>query len=226
MRSAMSMIELVFAIVIMGIVVMSLPLVLTQTQRGNALALEQEVILATKTRLAFILSHEWDANSYEVNASMSRVLDTNTSIHSSDTAFDTNTTRRSGHIKADERRRLRDDLKTPTSDGGTDWGSSVGTDIDDFDDNTTSVSVTAADMDYIYDINLSSTVKYIGDSPDSGDYNSSQTIGFIFNTNSSPTNITNIKMISVTSSGSDANVTLRAFACNIGESGILKRSSW
>ena len=55
-RSAMSMIELVVAIVVMGIAVASLPLILLQTQRSTALAMQQEVILATTTRLAFILS--------------------------------------------------------------------------------------------------------------------------------------------------------------------------
>lgn len=224
----MSMIELVFAIIIMGIVVMSLPLILMQTQSGSALALEQETILAIKTRLTFILSHEWDTNSYDSNVSMSRVLDTNAST-SADSAFyvnDTNSTRRSGHVKADERRRLRDDRKAPTPDGGTHWQASSGTDIDDFDDNTTTATVIATDMDYIFDLNLSSTVNYITDSLTSGNYNSSQTIVFTFNTSSTPSNATNIKMISVASSINDHTITLRAFATNIGESGILKRSSW
>ncbi|ATB69259.1 hypothetical protein SJPD1_1147 [Sulfurospirillum diekertiae] len=225
MRSAMSMIELVFAIVIMGIVVMSLPLVLLQTQRGNALALEQEVILATKTRLAFILSHEWDINSYDGDASTSRVLDTTASANA-DNAFDTTTTRRAGHIEADERRRLRDDKLTPTLKSGADWNATTPMDIDDFDGKTSSVSVTAADMDYIYSISLTSKIDYIGDALQSGAYASSSSITFTFNPTSTQTNPTNIKMISVTSSGSDANVTLRAFASNIGESGILKRSSW
>jgi hypothetical protein len=225
-RSAMSMIELVFAIVIMGIVVMSLPLVLLQTQRGNALALEQEVILATKTRLAFIFSHEWDVNSYDSTAGVSRVLDTTASANA-DNAFDTTTTRRAGHIEADERRRLRDDKLTPTLKSGIDWNATIPTDIDDFDGKTSNVNVIAADMDYIYSISLTSKIEYISDALENGSfYASSSGITFTFNPTNTQANPTNIKMISVTSSGSDANVTLRAFASNIGESGILKRSSW
>jgi len=100
-RSAMSMIELVVAIVVMGIAVASLPLILLQTQRSTALAMQQEVILATTTRLAFILSHEWDTFSYDTTAGVSRVLDT-TSSTSADNAFDTidaNSTRRIGMYK-------------------------------------------------------------------------------------------------------------------------------
>jgi len=204
---------------------MSLPLVLLQTQRGNALTLEQEVILATKTRLAFIFSHEWDVNSYDSTAGVSRVLNTTASADA-DNAFDTITVRRTGHVAADERRRLRDDKKTPTSRTGTDWNATIPTDIDDFDGKTDNVNVTAADMDYIYSISLTSKIDYISDALQSGIYATSDSITFAFNPTNTKTNPTNIKMISVTSSGSDANITLRAFASNIGESGILKRSIW
>lgn len=224
MRKAASMLELVIAIVVMGIAVMSLPLILTQSQNANAIALQQEVILATKTKLGYILSYEWDANSYDANASVSRVLDTNGST-SANAAFYTTTTRRIGHLLVDNRRRLGDTMLAPTTDGGGNWGSVALGDIDDFDNKTEQTTVVAADMDYIFNLELNSTVNYISDAPSAGTYNN-QDINFIFNANSTPANPTNIKMITVRTrdASNNVNIVLRAFASNIGESGITKKA--
>lgn len=226
MRKAASMLELVIAIVVMGIAVMSLPLILTQSQNANAVALQQEVILATKTKLGYILSYEWDANSYDANASVSRVLDTNGST-SANLAFYTTTTHRTGHVIADNRRRLRDNMAAPTTDGGANWGNVALNDIDDFDAKSESTTIVAADMDYIFNLELNSTVQYISDAPNVGTpYNNSQDINFSFNAASAPANPTNIKMITVRTrdTSNNVNVLLRSFASNIGESTFAKRA--
>lgn len=224
MRKASSMLELVIAIVVMGIAVMSLPLILTQSQNANAIALQQEVILATKTKLGYILSYEWDANSYDANASVSRVLDTNAST-SANAAFYTTTTIRTGHVQADNRRRLGDTMVAPTADGGANWGSGALGDIDDFDGKTEHTTVVSADMDYIFNLDLNSTVSYISDAPSAGTYNN-QDMNFTFNASSTPANPTNIKMITVRTvdTSNNVNIILRAFASNIGESGITKKA--
>ena len=49
MRKAASMIELIIAIVVMGIAVMTLPILLLKTQNNNAYTLQQEIILAART---------------------------------------------------------------------------------------------------------------------------------------------------------------------------------
>lgn len=212
----MSMIELVVAIVVMGLAVVSLPLILIQTQRSTALSLEQEVILAAKSRLAFILSHEWDTKSYDANASLSRVLHTN-----SDAAFDTNSTRRNGHINADGRRRLYDVNTTSTN-----AKESNPTNISGFDNNQTTVTATASDMDYTFTtIDLNSTVSYVSDTLTIGDY-ADQNITFTFTTGLPPKSPTNIKMITVTANAGTgtSTITLRAFASNIGESAIMRKA--
>lgn len=108
MRRGASMLELVIAIVVMGIAVSALPLILTQSQNSNAMALQQEAILATKAKMSYILAYEWDANSFDTTSGLSRVLDTTTSANA-DNSFDANnSTRRVGHINADKRRRLWD----------------------------------------------------------------------------------------------------------------------
>lgn len=221
MRKAASMLELVIAIVVMGIAVMSLPLILTQSQNANAIALQQEVILATKTKLGYILSYEWDANSYDTNASVSRVLNTTNSV-SADSDFNTTTTRRIGHISADSRRRLRDDMLPPTLSGSAGWGNAALLDMDDFHNRVENTTVVAADMDYVFNLELNSTVSYISDST----LYTNQDLNFIFDASSAPANPTNIKMITVRTrdASNNVNIVLRAFASNIGESGITKKA--
>lgn len=225
MRKAASMLEMVIAIVVMGIAVSALPLILTQTQNSNALALQQEVILATKTKLGYLLAYEWDANSYDTNASRSRVLDTNASTSANNAFHLVSNNRRVGHVNADNRRRLSDTLSVPTLEGSAAWSNNTLQDIDDFHDKNETTTVVSADMDYIFNLNLHSTVKYISDTPSSGSYNS-QDMNFTFNATSSPVSQTNIKMITVQTSDTSGNVNivLRAFASNIGESGINKKA--
>ena len=222
MRKAASMLELVIAIVVMGIAVMTLPLILTQSQNSNALALQQEVILATKTKLGYILAYEWDANSYDANASVSRVLNTTNSA-SADSDFNATTTRRIGHVSADNRRRLRDDMASPTPSGSASWGNAALLDMDDFHNKVEHTTVVAADMDYVFNLELNSSVTYINDSA----LYTNQDINFTFDASSTPANPTNIKMITVQTTGENGiNITMRAFASNIGESGILSKENW
>jgi len=221
MRKAASMLELVIAIVVMGIAVMSLPLILTQSQNANAIALQQEVILATKTKLGYILSYEWDANSYDATAGVSRVLNTTNSA-SADSDFNATTTRRIGHIQADNRRRLRDDMASPTLSVNFNLGNVVPLDMDDFHNRVENTTVVAADMDYIFNLELNSTVSYINDS---ASY-TNQDMNFTFDGSSAPANPTNIKMVTVRTkdTSNNVNIILRAFASNIGESGITKKA--
>jgi Tfp pilus assembly protein PilV len=221
MRHAMSMIETVIAIVVMGIAVSALPLILTQSQNNNALALQQEAILATKAKVAYILGYEWDARSYDENASVSRVLNTTSSTEAHD-AFDSlvaDPLRRKGHILADKRRRLWDANITPDNE-------TVGfNDIDDFNGRSETTSVTALD-DYIFDVNVTSTVSYVSDGRGSVNYDLNTT-DFNFSTTPITTDWTNIKMITVNTTGANGiNITLRTFASNIGESGILSKVNW
>lgn len=213
----MSLIELVFTIVIMGIVVMSLPLILTQVQRNDAFAMQQEAILAAKAKIGNILTYEWDHNSYDSTASRSFVLDTT----GADELRRVGTTNmRRGHILAESRRKFFDANTTASpiaSDGG------YLDDIDDFNGTSNPLTVTAGEnagtLDYIFDLNLTTSINY---AEDNATYSSNGTLNdFTFNPNNAPATTTNIKVISVTVSGGDQNITLRAFTCNIGESSLL-----
>lgn len=217
MRSAMSLIELVFTIVIMGIAVMSLPLILTQVQRNDAFAMQQEAILAAKAKIGNILTYEWDHNSYDSTASRSFVLTT----VSPDTELDCNGTtfRRLGHVNADSRRKCSATGASASAIGADAGDGGNFTDIDDFNGDSINISASAegaGTLDYIFDLNLSTNITYAADS---AAYNVSPVV-FTLNPDNNAT-VTNIKTISVTVSGGDQNITLRAFTCNIGESMLL-----
>jgi type II secretory pathway pseudopilin PulG len=223
MRKATSLIELVIAIVIMGIAVMSLPMVLTQTQSNNAIALQQEAILSTKAKLGFISSYVWDENSWDENSSVSRVLDTTNSADADD-EFDVNTTtdiRRKGHFTSDGRRRLWDVTDSKREPLAETTAAPNEDDIDDFDDHNDTITVSdPTDMDYLFSLNMNPKVSYVSDATDY----SNSVIGFTFDETNTKTNPTNIKLISVTATGGDGiNIKLSTFASNIGQSTILKR---
>lgn len=222
MRKAASMIEMVIAIVVMGIAVSALPLILTQSQNSNAFSLQQETILATKAKLGYILAYEWDANSYDASTSISRVLDTTASPAAHD-AFDVNATtliRRVGHINADKRRRLFDVGHAQRSPQAETAGFD---DIDDFNGRDENITITPNNEDYIFTINLHSNVTYIGDGRGLVNYDNNVT-AFTFDKDTNTTNPTNIKMVTVTTTGNNMNIVMRAFASNIGESGILRKA--
>ena len=226
MRKAASMLELVIAIVVMGIAVSALPLILTQSQNSNALALQQEAIMATKAKISYILAYEWDARSYDANASASRVLDTTSSSDADDDfdVLDANSTKRKGHVRADKRRRLRDNDDLDRN--ATTLTDNTYRDVDDFNGKDENMSISTID-DYIFRINLHSDVSYFDDGKmDTIDYDSNETT-FVFDSNRTKNNPTNIKMITVQTTGENGiNITMRAYASNIGESGILSKVNW
>lgn len=229
MRKAISMIELVISIVVMGIVVASLPMLLTQNQENNAVAMQQEAILATKSRIVGILTYQWDANSLDLTESpYERVLNTNSATDESNSIF--NAPRR-GHISA-PRRRILHSTKTPTSPTAAKWGEyKDGTvlpgDIDDFNGSSDAIQITSDDLDFILDFDLNTTVDYIGDSLTID--TATHTATFTLDVSDTKTNPTNIKMVQVdaTSQNNPISITLRSFAANIGESATLEpRTSW
>jgi len=227
MKKAMSMIELVFAIVIMGIVVMSLPLVLTQVQNSNSFALRQEVILSIKSKLSYILAYQWDQNTYDTTADIERVLNIPASADT-DTDFNTTTTRRKGHVVADGRRRLGDDLTiipTVKADFGATKDANPNDDVDDYDGNSETKAITALD-DFIFNVTLNTSVNYLRDTLLIGDYQTSNEITFTFNPDNITNHSTNIKMISVTATanGIENPMSMYAFSSNIGQSKVAKKT--
>ncbi|MDF1880683.1 type II secretion system protein [Sulfurimonas sp. MAG313] len=111
MRSAFTMIELIFAIVIISISMLTLPLILTVDANKQLGALNQEGILLASTKLSQTLANSWDSQSSPLGALMSTSQVLNTRVIGAGNlgaGLDRNGTSdfRAGHFEADLRRRL------------------------------------------------------------------------------------------------------------------------
>ena len=60
LRPAIAMIELIFALVIMGITLMSAPMLLNMSIQSSNTAMQQESIAAASSQISLILTHAWD----------------------------------------------------------------------------------------------------------------------------------------------------------------------
>ncbi len=217
-RPAIAMIELIFAIVIMGIVMMSAPmLIATSTQSGYA-AMQQEAISTTASQIQTIMSVMWDEN--DTKDSIGAPI-LQTSVTNCTTKTPLGTTSQSGRYCLDA---LASNSKTysatppsllkhETSDGN------IYDDIDDYDTNDTVLEVnettTTPEGDYIdTKITITSAVRYANSA-------------FGSTTNSNPFDAaasatTDVKLISVVTTSSTSaselskNIRMSAFMCNIG----------
>jgi len=237
MRRAASLLELVIAIVVMGIAMMTLPLMLTTTQSNNTFAMQQEAILAARTQVGDMLTYLWDEHSIDSNGTIA-VLDTNSTYAKFERH--NNSVRRIGHVKGNKRRKYFTGKTYATTPSllGKDGSDSTPDDIDDFDttsaivqrrtDSNGTLAEDAGTLDYKFDFNMTTTVSYVDDN-----FSKSTPFEFSKTTYISPTtgtkDTTNIKMTTLTligngSSSKDLNITLRAYSCNIGANQLLRRS--
>ncbi len=121
-RSAFSMIELIFAIVIIGVAVLSLPMMSQVTSKGIENNLAQETIFAASAELNQVMSYYWDERSTEDDANaLSRVIDSNNDCNDT-------TKQRIGHVN----RRCVNSNSNAAPTIGSDSG-----DLDDIDDVST-----------------------------------------------------------------------------------------
>ena len=89
-KKAIAMIELIFALVIMGIVLMSAPMLIQQSIKSSNIALQQEAIVAAASQTAIVLSMNWDENNSKPTAGESPILDTNKSLSGLDGVYGRN----------------------------------------------------------------------------------------------------------------------------------------
>ena len=216
-RPAIAMIELIFAIVIMGIVMMSAPMLIATSSKSGYAAMQQEAISTTASQIQTIMSTMWDEQDTDGSVGVP-LLQTGASSCTTDTP--PGTTSQSGRYCKDA---LATNSRTfsaslplghETSDGD------IYDDIDDYDTNGTLLSevnetTTTPDGDYIdTQITITSAVIYAD-----GAFGST--------TNSNPfdtlaAGTTDVKLISVVTTSSTSvselgkNIRMSAFMCNIG----------
>jgi Tfp pilus assembly protein PilV len=234
-RQGIAMIELIFALVIIGIVLMSAPMLISQASQSNSVALQQEAIAAIATHTNILLSKHWDEENAKLVGGVSPIL--HTDFNNSNFDFNLTETRR-GLSLFNGRLTVHNNVLLNASSIGED-GAGDRNDIDDYHDQHNTVTVYGSQNiksyekmykgDYI-DINLDihTKVKYIKDNQ----YLNSNLIGDL-NTSNITIDIdpsalivggltSNIKFLNVVLSSTSGikelnkNITLQAFSCNIG----------
>jgi len=220
-KKAVAMIELIFALVIMGIVLMSAPMLIQQSIKSSNVALQQEAIVATASQMSIILSMHWDENNTGINAGESPILDVD----------NVGATFLPAGLRGEIHGRISShagDVLRPSVIGidtnGTDDNESDRMQLDDVDDYNGqnfglilyNTEHTSSDIGEYVDSNITiaSTVAYTQD-----------------NNVSSPTvagAMSNVKFITVNLTNNqkdvpelEKNITMEAFSCNIGTYAIF-----
>ena len=227
MRQGIAMIELIFAIVIMGIVLMSAPMLISTATQSSYATIQQEGINEAASQVNMILGYAWD----ESNTVESR---TTVILQTTNGDGDLNETiaigRRAGTPMSSYRTFLDSNgLKWSASTIGADGDMD---DMDDFDGSTALIEIQATSIDYIEketNILISRDIKYIDDESDYLSPGADKKIMFSPDFSTAFTGTSNIKKISViltSESGVDElekSITLHAFSCNIGTYNLEER---
>jgi hypothetical protein len=224
LRPAIAMIELIFALVIMGITMMSAPMLISQATSSSFVALQQESIAIVASHTNALLTYAWDEQNTE-----SQLNYTNTILKVS-TSADNELNGTSRVVPGKRKFNLGDVNATASTVLGADVNATANENDDDIDDfidvNQTLTLATNAggainSGDYIdQDVVLQTSVKYMDDKTT---YTTATGV-VVFNAPKTFTNYTtNIKYVKVTltsTSTSDTlnkkRITLNAFMCNIG----------
>jgi len=239
-KQGIAMIELIFAIVIIGIVLLSSPMLIQQSINSSFVAMQQEAIAATSSQMATLLSKPWDekdASNVEnaapiislqnANASPLRGLD---GLNASDNARiaiipDTDTNAST----------LGRDFNETTANASTNFD-----DIDDYNNFTMGINVfnseetTASTGEYV-DVNLTinNSITFADDTPNGsiawvggGSVDAGNTIfqNQTLGTNGTGTIESNIKFVRVNLTSANPSstdelvkdITINAFSCNLG----------
>ena len=231
MRNAIAMIELIFAIVIMGIVLLSAPTLISTASQSGLVAVQQEAIAASASEIGMILTRDWDeAGTDETTESPILIVNNGDAELEMVLAPDGNSSgRRAGTPETSSRKSFSSisNVERNATLAGAFETEGDDDDIDDFDTDTITLTGTKYALGDLADvsININTVVTYISDTPSAGTYNSETlTLNNPFDNN--VTGTSNIKSITAQTSSTnlDTSIRLQAFGCNIGTYTIKTRS--
>ncbi len=232
-RRGFTMIELIFAIVIIGIVSLTIPVVLINNARQTENNLLHEAVLIAATKMGQTITYPWDENSVNPGTlAKAEVLDVgggDIELNRNVTAFTTDF--RVGHFIEALHRRMtplnNSRSATPVANLGSDAG-----DRDDIDDIMADLPVVTTNNaeGYKHNYEVRTVVGYANDAAVYGN----AIIFFNFNPGIVG-NVTNLKVVETSvwreddpigNAGvyDDEVVTFRSFAANIGETDYYKRT--
>ena len=222
LRPAIAMIELIFSIVIMGIVMLSAPMLISTSTKSTFVSLQQEGINEAASRIYMIMGYDWD----EENILPNNI--TPTILHTTSTTAglrEVGTTKRRAGIPLSSKRAYITELNATADYNASTTLGNDGNDSDDIDDFiaiTTVNPIEAATIDYVEKqgkVNINTTITYGSDSV-TGGYNQNIITFTPFNASASTTS--NIKNITVTLTSTSGvgeltkSIVFQAFMCNIG----------
>lgn len=231
LRNGSAMIELIFALVVMGLVLMSAPMLISTATKSTFTGLQQESINEAASHINMVMGYHWDeadADTLHIDPilAVSAVGDSNLSYFK-------NGGWRIGTPNTSARSIIRDDgiknlAATAPAALGADAGEPPEDDVDDFNGNSYTLkqyNTTTSDV-IDKDISIATMVSYAIDSPSggSGPYDTTGGDGKIqFNpitdTAAGSTNIKHIRVTLTTTNAAnelDKTIILNAFTCNIG----------
>ncbi len=223
-RPAIAMIELIFAIVIMGIVLMSAPMLISTATKSGYVAIQQEGINEAASRVNMIISdYSWDEQNTDDNASYTIMQTSNVNVDLDEFSSVIFPGFRRGTPKESYRNfRLDSSRLDATAQGSLGDDSGDSDDIDDFiGDTNLTLEGTGTGANYVETttINIATVVKYNQDAVTGGTYQANNIIYNPFNTTSGTAHIKEITTTLTSTSGVDElnkTIILRAFSCNIG----------
>lgn len=232
LRPGIAMVELIFAIVVIGIVLLSTPMLIQQSISSSYVALQQESIAATASHTGILLSKHWDEADANTSAGVAPIITINRPPFNLDGLTNVN-----GRVSEISNQPVL--ASTPGLDNGEDK-----TNFDDIDDangqtfslmlfnneysNSQSSLTNVGIGDYVdKNISITTSVRYVQDKPlplaaTSMTNSNLTTDNNLFGTTLLVGEESNIKLITVNlSSNSDVaelnkSITLHAFSCNIG----------
>ena len=213
MRRGFSLLELLFAIIVVSIAMLALPTMFHIVSASSDEIVKDEATFQGFQTAGVILTYRWDENSLDPDTNRSFILDTNGDTELNRVA---GTVFRRGNMRLGQRRRFFDTATTPATPLGLDEASiALADDIDDF--NGAGENITSN----ILDLTIGTAVTYVSDT---ADY-SRKTVTFSFG-GAAPATTTNLKMVTVRVIRQDDNTPVlvyAAFAANIGDTPILTR---
>lgn len=223
-RKGIAMIELIFALVILGITLMSAPMLISQALRGSTVTFQQESIAIAAAHTAALMTYEWDeSNTIPIAAPNTNILQIPAG-GAGDNELDANGVDPSLRgllpitFPAGRQRRIGVPAQNATAALASDGGDAD--DIDDFHNNNFSIALAstaanAANLGEYMDtnININTQVRYANDNTN---YAVVPIAGPNLIVSPNPTNIKSFTSTLTSAILPDKQIVLNAFMCNVG----------
>ncbi len=234
-RAAIAMIELIFAIVIIGLTLMTAPMLISQATTSGYVAIQQESIAAAASQIGLIMTRHWDERDSNVTQG-SPILTTTYTTTGNAALVTTATTTRPGMVLASSSRPIvYTDGTLATASTSLSNDANDTDDLDDFNGLSYGLEVfnnetiDTATGDYIdSNITISVVIDYGNDEPSTvtgaatANGYADTTITYSNPFLGTPAGTSNIKLINVNLTTNEVtpelskSISLSAFSCNIG----------